>query len=82
MLAQRLKLNPDSWADVKKTLVMLNNPNYYVDTKYGYCGCGQPVVFVESIRSYHNILLRYQPSHNPDPDSYKIARNNEMVALN
>ena len=82
VLAQRLKLNPDSWADVKKTLVMLNNPNYYVDTKYGYCGCGQPVVFVESIRSYHNILLRYQPSHNPDPDSYKIARNNEIVALN
>ena len=82
VLAQRLKLNPDSWADVKKTLVMLNNPNYYVDTKYGYCGCGQPVIFVESIRSYHNILLRYQPSHNPDPDSYKIARNNEMLALN
>ena len=82
VLAQRLKLNPDSWADVKKTLVMLNNPNYYVDAKYGYCGCGQPVVFVESIRSYHNILLRYQPSHNPDPDSYKIARNNEMLALN
>ena len=82
VLAQRLKMNPDSWADVKKTLVMLNNPNYYVDAKYGYCSGGAPVIFVESIRSYHNILLRYQPSHNPDPDSYKIARNNQMVALN
>ena len=82
VLAQRLKLNPDSWADVKKTLVMLNNPNYYIDAKYGYCSGGAPVIFVESIRSYHTILQRYQPSHNPDPDSYKIARNNQMVALN
>ena len=73
VLAQRLKLNPNSWADVKKTLLMLNNPNYYVNAKYGYCGCGQPIVFVESIRSYYNILLRYQPSHNPEQDHFKIA---------
>ncbi len=82
VLAQRLKLNPNSWADVKKTLVMLNNPDYYVNAKYGYCGCGQPIIFVESIRSYHNILVRYQPSHNPDQDQYKIASKNQIVALN
>jgi membrane-bound lytic murein transglycosylase F len=82
VLAQRLRLNPDSWADVKKTLVMLNNPNYYVNAKYGYCSGGAPVIFVESIRSYHNILQRYQPSHNPDPDSYKIARTNQVIAAN
>ena len=82
VLAQRLKLNPDSWADVKKTLVMLNNPNYYVNAKYGYCSGGAPVIFVESIRSYHNILVRYQPSHNPERDQYKIASKNQIVALN
>ena len=73
VLAQRLKLNPNSWADVKKTLLMLNNPNYYVNAKYGYCGCGQPIIFVESIRSYHNILVRYQPSQNPELDRFKVA---------
>lgn len=82
VLAQRLKLNPDSWADVKKTLVMLNNPTYYVHAKYGYCNGGAPVIYVESIRSYYNILVRNQPSHNPDPDSYKIARSNQLLALN
>jgi membrane-bound lytic murein transglycosylase F len=82
VLAQRLKLNPNSWADVKKTLLMLNNPNYYVNAKYGYCGCGQPIIFVESIRSYHNILVRYQPSHNPDQDRFKIASNNQILAFN
>ena len=83
VLAQRLKLNPDSWADVKKTLVMLNNPDYYVNAKYGYCSGGAPVIFVESIRSYHNILLRYQPAHNAGDNDFKIARetflNNKAV---
>ena len=52
---------------------MLNNANYYANAKYGYCGCGQPIIFVESIRSYHNILLRYQPAHNPEQDSFRVA---------
>jgi membrane-bound lytic murein transglycosylase F len=82
VLAQRLKLNPNSWADVKKTLLMLNNPNYYVNAKYGYCGCGQPIIFVESIRSYHNILLRYQPAHNPGQDEFKIAGEKQVLAAN
>ena len=82
VLAQRLKLNADSWADVKKTLLMLNNSKYYVNAKYGYCGCGQPIIFVESIRSYHNILLRYQPAHNPDENDFKIADNQQVLAAN
>ena len=75
VLAQRQHLNPNSWADVKKTLVMLNNPDYYTTVKYGYASGGAPVIFVESIRSYQRILERYQPSHNPDIDTYKIASN-------
>ncbi len=82
VLAQRLKLNPNSWADVKKTLVMLNNPSYYVNARYGYCNCGQPVIFVESIRSYHSILLRYQPAHNPEQDNFKIAGEKQILAAN
>lgn len=73
VLAQRHGLNPDSWADIKKTLVMLNNPEYYTTVKYGYASGGAPVIFVESIRSYQRILERYQPSHNPDFNSFKIA---------
>ncbi len=74
VLATRLKLNPDSWADVKRTLVMLNNPEYYSTAKFGYASGGAPVIFVESIRSYQRILERYQPSHNPDLNNFKIAR--------
>jgi membrane-bound lytic murein transglycosylase F len=73
ILAKRLKLNPDRWADVKKTLVLLNNPEYYLDAKYGYASGGAPVIFVESIRSYQRILERYQASHNTDIFSFKFS---------
>ena len=82
VLAQRLKLNPNSWADVKKTLLMLTNSSYYANAKYGYCGCGAPIIFVESIRSYHNILVRYQPAYNPEMDNYKIASEKQLLAAN
>ncbi len=74
VLATRLNLNPDRWADVKKTLVLLNNPEYYSTLKYGYASGGAPVIFVESIRSYQRILERYQPSHVPSSNTFKIAQ--------
>lgn len=82
VLAQRLKMNPDSWADVKKTLVMLNDPKYYSSAKYGYCSGGAPVIFVESIRSYYNILTRFEPSYNAPEDTYKIATSKMILAQN
>lgn len=65
VLAQRMKLNPDSWADVKQALPLLNKVEYYSTLKYGYASGGAPVVFVESIRTYHKILERYEPDHKP-----------------
>jgi membrane-bound lytic murein transglycosylase F len=76
ILAQRIGLNPDSWVDVKKALIKLTNAEYYTQAKYGYCRCSQPVIYVESIRSYYNILTRSEPAHEPlDGDPYKIASN-------
>ena len=82
VLAQRLKMNPDSWADVKKTLVMLNDQKYYSSAKFGYCSGGAPVIFVESIRSYHSILTRFEPSYNAPDDNFKIAGNKIILAKN
>lgn len=75
VLAQRLGLSPDSWVDVKKALIKLTNPKHYSKAKYGYCRCTQPVIYVESIRSYYDILTRFQQPHVPqDADPYKIAK--------
>jgi membrane-bound lytic murein transglycosylase F len=75
VLAKRLGLNPDSWADIKKTLVLLKNPEYYTNAKYGYASGGAPVIFVESVRSYQRILEKYQPEHNSEMYKLRIARN-------
>ena len=73
ILAQRLKLNPDRWADVKKAMVMLTDARYYVNAKHGYCGCAQPVIYTESIRSYYKILEKHQPAYDSESESFKIA---------
>lgn len=73
ILAQRLKLNPDLWADVKKTLPLLNKSEYYTTLKYGYASGGAPVVFVDCIRTYHKILEKYEPQHVPIMASFDMA---------
>ncbi len=76
VLAQRLGLNPDSWVDVKKALGKLRDPKHYAKAKYGYCRCAQPIIYVESIRSYYNIMTRFEPPHEPHgSDPFKIAHN-------
>lgn len=63
VLAKRMKLNPNSWADLKTTLPLLNKAKYYSTVKFGYASGGSPVIFVESIRTYYGILEKYSPEH-------------------
>jgi membrane-bound lytic murein transglycosylase F len=64
-IAQAKGMNPDSWADVKQTLPLLARGGYESVTKYGYARGGEAVVFVESIRNYHDILLRLEKEYKP-----------------
>ena len=63
VLATKMGLNPDSWADIKTTLPLLNKAKYYNTAKFGYANGGAPVIFVESIRTYYDILDKYFPAH-------------------
>ena len=65
ILAQKQKLNPDLWADVKKTLPLLALPEYYEQAKLGYARGGMPVVFVDRVRGYYDILLSQERPHQP-----------------
>lgn len=77
ILAQRMKLNPDAWADVKKTLPLLNQYQHYADLKFGFARGGAAVIFVESIRTYYKILEKYEEKHiQPPPEPPKLLRFN------
>ncbi len=65
ILAQRQKLNPDSWSDLKKTLPLLAQPEFYNEAKLGYARGGMPVAFVDRVRAYYDVLLAHQPPYHP-----------------
>jgi membrane-bound lytic murein transglycosylase F len=69
VLAQRQKLNPDLWADVRKVLPLLALPEHYELARNGYARGGMPVVFVDRVRAYYDILLRQLPELTPPPPS-------------
>lgn len=60
ILAKRMKLNPDSWTDLKTTLPLLAKSEYHVTVKHGYARGGETVIFVENIRTYYDILSRFE----------------------
>jgi membrane-bound lytic murein transglycosylase F len=65
VLAQRQKLNPDLWSDVRKVLPLLALPEYYAGAKNGYARGGMPVVFVDRVRAYYDILLAREAAYVP-----------------
>lgn len=64
-LTRRLGRNPDLWVDVKRALPLLSRYEYYSTLKYGFARGGEALVLTENIRSYYDILLRYEPPHTP-----------------
>ena len=63
--AQRDKLDPDRWRDVRRTLPLLALPEYYEKARLGYARGGMPVAFVDRVRAYYDILLRTESPHQP-----------------
>ncbi|WP_432719552.1 membrane-bound lytic murein transglycosylase MltF [Jeongeupia wiesaeckerbachi] len=59
-LARRQGKNPDSWADIKTTLPLLRDPKYYNTVRFGYARGGEPVAYVETLRSFYDILVRFE----------------------
>ena len=60
VLAQQMKLNPDAWTDLKKTLPLLAKPEFASKAKRGFARGGQAVIFVENVRAYHDILTQFE----------------------
>lgn len=79
-IAQAKGMNPDSWGDVKQTLPLLARGGYEKVTKYGYARGGEAVIFVESIRSYYDILSRLEKDYRPYLSGSKPGR--DKLALN
>ncbi|MDR2877517.1 MAG: membrane-bound lytic murein transglycosylase MltF [Chromatiales bacterium] len=49
--------NPDRWMDVKESLPLLAEEQWYKDTRYGYARGVEAVQYVQHIRSYYDMLV-------------------------
>lgn len=49
--------DPDRWIDLRKALPLLSQRKYYSRLPYGYARGSEPVLYVNNIRAYYEILL-------------------------
>ena len=61
-IAQKMKRDPDVWYDMKQVLPQLARPEIYARLKSGAARGGEAVIMVENIRSYYEILSRFEPA--------------------
>lgn len=71
-IAKSMKRNPDLWYDMKQVLPQLARPEIYARLKSGAARGGEAVIMVENIRSYYDILNRFEPSYD-SPYSGQLA---------
>ena len=48
--------NPDRWIDLSEALPLLSQRKWYTRVPFGYARGWEPVLYVNNIRSYYNIL--------------------------
>lgn len=66
VLTQRQGGNPDRWQDVEKRLLMLSDPAYANQLRYGNARGGQAVIYVRHIRRYYDLLVWAENSKTHD----------------
>lgn len=49
--------NPDRWTDVRETLPLLTQREWYKKTRFGYARGHEPVLYVRNIRNYYDLLV-------------------------
>ena len=57
VLTQTRGGDPDKWADVRKSLPLLTQKEWYQTTKFGYARGHEPVLYVRNIRNYYDLLI-------------------------
>jgi len=82
ILTQRQKGDPDKWEDIKQRLPLLAKKEYYKTLKHGRARGSEPVIYVENIRYYYNLLVYWDNKTNgrdcstPASDYLRLALKN------
>jgi membrane-bound lytic murein transglycosylase F len=58
IITQTLGGDPNRWSDVKERLPLLSQTKWAARLKYGFARGREPVIFVNRVRSYYDVLAR------------------------
>ncbi len=64
VLTERAGKDPDRWSDVREHLPLLSQRKYYSTVRRGYARGWEPVLYVDNIRSYYDLLQWYFSERN------------------
>jgi len=56
-IARKRGENPNLWFDVRSNLKLLTQHSWYSKTRHGYARGWEPIMYVENIRNYYDILV-------------------------
>jgi len=68
-ITELLGKQSDRWIDVKESLPLLAQRNWYEHTRHGYARGWEPVLYVENIRNYYDILVWLTRDSSSDEES-------------
>ena len=74
--------DPDTWIDISKALPLLAKREWYSRVKYGYARGWEPVLYVNNIRSYYNILRWISASESQEEEELEPEASIEMASNN
>lgn len=68
IITQQRGLDPHAWQDVRDHLPLLQNPDVYPTTRFGFARGQEAVTYVDNIRQYYSTLqLQAMPEHRIQP---------------
>ena len=71
--------NPDAWVDLSKSLPLLAQRKWYTQVPYGYARGWEPVLYVNNIRSYYNLLLWLTENEELAPDEEETPERSAAI---
>jgi membrane-bound lytic murein transglycosylase F len=71
--------NPDKWVDLSKALPLLAQQRWYTRVPYGYARGWEPVLYVNNIRAYYNII-RWLTDNEEQPEEEEAESESDLVA--
>jgi len=73
--------DPDTWVDLSKALPLLAKQKWYSRVSYGYARGWEPVLYVNNIRNYYNVI-RWLTDNEPKPDDgSEITKTRELIEI-